>query len=793
MKSFFAFLVSFFLFFSPTLSQQMDTTFLQNLMEKHPERFASVLKNQTKYEIQILYTQIDRDKKNRPSFQTFSYGVDPKRYFYPASTVKFPASLLALEKINLLKIKGLNKNTTFLTEATYPRHTAVSKDSTSANGLPSVAHYIKKILMVSDNDAHNRLYEWMGQQAFNQRLHEKGYQNLRIIHRLQTGNTWEENRRTNPVRFVDDQQKVLYQQPMQTNEVDFRSKTRVTKGQGYYRGDSLIKEPFDFTDRNFFSLADQHQMLRSVMFPDEVPAKNRFQLTKDDYTFLWKYMSQLPTESTFPAYDPQEFYPTFCKFLMYGSEKEAVIPKNIRIFNKVGDAYGFLLDNAYIVDFDKGVEFMCSAVIYVNEDQIFNDDKYEYTTVGWPFLKMLGQTLYEFECKRPKKHLPDLSNRKFVYDKELATQPNKQPAPKEPANTQKALLDAQQTIKKYTQQYAPDKRTALFQIEAKEEKGQILLTGKTNLRGAKDFLMEQLQTLKVPLHDQIKLLPEEELGERTWGIVSNSVGNIRGTGKHSAELVTQTLLGTVVNIWEKEGSWYLVQTPDKYLGWIDGGAIHKVSKEEADAWKSAPKALFQSFWGFSYAEANTEAQTVSDLVFGNLLKIKGEKDQFFQVQYPDGRLAFVPQNDLKSFADWQKNTKANSEQLTKAGKKMMGVPYLWGGTSTKGMDCSGFTKTCYLMNGLLLPRDASQQALIGDKIDTSQGFGTLKVGDLLFFGTEKVVHVAMWIGQGQFLHAGNRIEIGSVEADSPFFDEFNFKRFLFAKRILGTPYEKKVE
>jgi hypothetical protein len=409
-------IIGLFLFMSfATFSQNTDQVFLKNLLQQYPQYFDNILKNQDKYETQILYTQIDRDVRNKPSFKTFGYEVNRNRYFYPASTVKLPASLLALEKLNALKIKGLTRQTTMLTDATYDGHTPARTDSTAANGLPSIEHYIKKILMVSDNDAYNRLYEFLGQQYFNDALWQKGY-NQRIIHRLQTGNTYEQNRRTNPIQFVDGS-KVIYSQDMVVNDKDLRPTQKTTKGLGYYQKGKLVNEPFDFSEKNIFALEDQHKMLRAILFPETLPKKNRFNISPDDYRFVWKYMSQLPTESTYPAYDPAEFFPTFCKFVWAGSEKNATMPANMRIFNKVGDAYGFLLDNAYVVDFEKGVEFMLSVVIYVNEDQIFNDDKYEYDSVGFPFMKNLGQVLYDYECKRPRTHKPKLDKFKLVYDK----------------------------------------------------------------------------------------------------------------------------------------------------------------------------------------------------------------------------------------------------------------------------------------------------------------------------------------------------------------------------------------
>jgi hypothetical protein len=397
-------------------AQKIDTDFLPKLLATKPEQFKEFLDNPDKYRLQILYTQIDRDKKNRPKFTTFGYRINNTEYFYPASTVKFPASVLALEKINNLNIKELTKETPIFTGAEYERHTPVTKDSTSESGLPSVAHYIKKILMVSDNDAFNRLYEFIGQEAFNETLHQKGYENTRIFHRLQVGMNKEQNRRTNPIKFMQGD-KIVYQQPMVTSEKNYSSPSPIRVGKGYMQGDSIVNTPFEFTDRNFYPLLDQQAVLKSVLFPEAVEAKKRFNLTEDDYQFMYKYMSQMPTESTYPNYNPNEFHSTYGKFLMYGGGKNEMVNPNIRIFNKIGDAYGFLLDNAYIVDFENGVEFMLTTVLLCNNDQIFNDDKYDYDTIGFPFMKNLGQLIYKHELARPRKFKADLSKFRMSYDK----------------------------------------------------------------------------------------------------------------------------------------------------------------------------------------------------------------------------------------------------------------------------------------------------------------------------------------------------------------------------------------
>ncbi|MDZ7898647.1 MAG: serine hydrolase [Arcicella sp.] len=397
-------------------AQKINTDFLPKLMATKPEQFKELMDNSDKYRLQILYTQIDRDKKNRPKFTSHGYRINNTEYFYPASTVKLPATALALEKINNLSIKGLSKENIMLTGAEYERHTPVMKDSTSENGLPSVAHYIKKILMVSDNDAFNRLYEFMGQEGFNDALRKKGYADTRIFHRLQVGMNKEQNQRTNPIKFMNGNE-VVYQQPMVTSQKNYESSMPITVGKGYMKDDSLVNEPYSFSNRNFYPLLDQQSILKSILFPEAVEAKKRFNLTDEDYKFIYKYMSQMPTESIYPKYDPIEFYPTYCKFLMYGSGKNDVVNPNMRIFNKVGDAYGFLLDNAYIVDFEKGVEFMLTTVLLCNNDQIFNDDKYDYDTVGFPFMKNLGQLIYQHELTRKRKYKADLSRFKMSYDK----------------------------------------------------------------------------------------------------------------------------------------------------------------------------------------------------------------------------------------------------------------------------------------------------------------------------------------------------------------------------------------
>ncbi|HMQ00230.1 MAG TPA: serine hydrolase [Cyclobacteriaceae bacterium] len=410
------FIPFFFLLISCSAPLIEDENFLESLMMQEPEKFADVLKNREAYEVQIIYTQINRDENNIPAFKTFHFNVDPDRYFYPASTVKFPASVLALEKINKLNIEGLDKYTPMFTDSAFSGQTKVLYDSTSANYLPSVAHYIRKIMIVSDNDAHNRLYEFLGQAGFNDALHEHGLSASRMTHRLAIFLTEEENRHTNPIRFVNNGQ-VLYEQAAEYNDKPFNFSASILKGKAYLRGDSLVHEPFDFTAKNIFPLTEQQQLLKAVFFPESAEPAQRFNLTADDYRFLYQYMSQLPTETFYPNYQADaNMYDAYAKFLMYGSDKSVKIPKHLRIFNKIGQAYGYVTDNAYIMDTKNKIEFMLSATILANKNQTFNDGTYEYDEVALPFMKNLGQAIYTYELKRKRDFVPELSRYKVTYE-----------------------------------------------------------------------------------------------------------------------------------------------------------------------------------------------------------------------------------------------------------------------------------------------------------------------------------------------------------------------------------------
>lgn len=348
-----------------------------------------------------MYTQVNRDAKNKPSFKTFSYNYQPKRYFYPASTVKLAAVIFALEKVNSLKRKGVNANLIMVTDSSFKGQTKVTTDESSENGKPSIAHYIKKILLTSDNDAYNRLFEFVGRAEMNAKLKKYGLTESRILNRLAIGDGGESAKHTNPINFYDGD-RLVYHQDAQYDPKDYPLElTNLIVGKGYMdSNDKLVNEPYSFANKNVFTVKDQQSLMIRLMIPGAFAKKERFDLTEADYQLIYTYMSKLPTASEYPKYDPNEFWPTYAKMLFYGREKNAVINPNLKIFNKYGDSYGFIIDNAYFVDQTNKVEFFLTAVVQSNEDGIYNDSKYEYETVCYPFMKNLGRTIYEFELSR---------------------------------------------------------------------------------------------------------------------------------------------------------------------------------------------------------------------------------------------------------------------------------------------------------------------------------------------------------------------------------------------------------
>lgn len=372
---------------------------LEEIMSLDHPKIKAIAQNLEKHEVQILYTQIERDSKKMPHFINHEFQVDDNFYFYPSSTAKLPVAILALQKVRALQNKGvsISIDDRFVVE-NLQGEVIFDRDSTAQNGFPSIRHMIKKIFLVSDNDAYNYLFDFLGRDYVNQELRNKNMGAVHINHKFLTG---ADNKNTWNFSFYNNENQLTYSQASIASDVAAHGLNLqgLQKGKGYINEcGNLIQEPFDFSKKNYVSLRSLQKIIRSIIFPESLPVAERFDITSEDHELLKYWMSRNTLESDYPSYDSDEFYESYVKFFLFGDSK-APIPRHIRSYNKVGNAYGTLTEVAYIHDDKNHIEFMLTATIQVNENQIFNDGIYAYDSLGYPFMAELGRQVYQHEFK----------------------------------------------------------------------------------------------------------------------------------------------------------------------------------------------------------------------------------------------------------------------------------------------------------------------------------------------------------------------------------------------------------
>ena len=377
-----------------TISCNNSSTILDKVLNKNIYELQKVLKNKEKHDLQILLNEIKRDDSGKAVFKEDAFQLDEGRYFYPASTAKLPIAILSLQKINELRSNGLQisgDSPFFITDKN--GEILVKRDSTHSLGILTINHLIKKIFLVSDDNAYNYLFDFLGTDYINKELTQRGLSKTRLYHKFLFGadnfNTW-------GYTFLNENQKIIYHQPSISALVDLKPNNLkgILKGIGHIKSDSLLLKPMNFERKNRISIRDLEGILKRIIFPEAFSEKELFNLTKTDYKFLRYWMSRTTLESNYPDYNDDKHWDSYCKFFIYGDQKGAMIPE-IRIFNKVGQAYGTLTDVAYIKDEKNKIEFFLTATILVNENMIYNDDFYEYDEIGIPFLAALGRSVHK--------------------------------------------------------------------------------------------------------------------------------------------------------------------------------------------------------------------------------------------------------------------------------------------------------------------------------------------------------------------------------------------------------------
>jgi hypothetical protein len=337
--------------------------------------------------------------------------------------------------------------------------------------------------------------------------------------------------------------------------------------------------------------------------------------------------------------------------------------------------------------------------------------------------------------------------------------------------------------------YAPDPRTCICNIKVKSGKeGEIILVGETSVLKVKQSLIKALDNDGIRLIDSILILPDTTINKKYMGLVTLSVINLRKEPEHSSELVSQAIMGTPVLILNRAGSWFLVQTPDNYVSWTEESSIRSMSKLEMEAWKKSSRVLYCENTGWIYANASTGSGIVGDLVGGCIMEKSGKMNGFNMVVLPDSREGFVEEQKLVDFDKWKDTVRCNEGTVCSTALTFMGLPYLWGGTSAKGVDCSGFVHSVFFMNGVVLERDASLQALHGLNIDISGGFGNIRKGDLLFFGSgvDAISHVGIYLGNDEYINSSGRVMINSLDSTRVNYSSYRKNSLLTVKRIIGV-------
>lgn len=352
--------------------------------------------------------------------------------------------------------------------------------------------------------------------------------------------------------------------------------------------------------------------------------------------------------------------------------------------------------------------------------------------------------------------------------------------------------DAAAVLDAVRRQHAPDRRVAVFEIEAERINDTLhILKGKCDDPEAIEALRAAFRGAGIRFADYVKALPDASLKEKNEALVTLSSINLRTAPDHAAEMSTQAIMGTPLRVLEQYDNWYRVQTPDGYIGWTNAASIALKTAEETKRWRSAARYVYTGYTGSVYAGPDLRSGTVSDLVLGSVLEAdtaakSGRK--FASVRLPDGRSGYVLRREIEDFETWASRP-LDPDGLERTARQMTGVPYLWGGTSVKGVDCSGMVKTAYFAGGIVIARDASQQALTGEQLAPSEWPRCLK-GDLIFFGNPasgRVTHVAMYLGEGRFIHSAGRVKINSLD---PSADDYLPMSCLSISRIgtrIGTP------
>lgn len=336
---------------------------------------------------------------------------------------------------------------------------------------------------------------------------------------------------------------------------------------------------------------------------------------------------------------------------------------------------------------------------------------------------------------------------------------------------------------------APDKRLELANIYCNKTKRTYYITGETTNPNIVKALQHYIMSHNIKSSINIQILPDTTEHEAN-GLIRISVANLRKNPRHQSELVSQATMGTPIKIIKDSASHYLIQTPDLYLGWTTKASIQPLNKHEHKQWKASNRQIVTVQHTQLFADT-CKQNIISDITMGSIIELIDTCNNMAKVRLPDRREAYIDTKEITNFEQWAFNIKPSAQYLADLAQQHMGVSYLWGGTSSKMLDCSGLMKIIYFMNGIILARDASQQINQGKSIKNFNITQNLEKGDLLFFGSlrnnvKRITHVGMVLQNDIFIHESEWVRVNSLNPNSQNYSEYYSKRLLGAQRILNN-------
>ena len=357
------------------------------LVLKSDPYLKEIIKDKEDYEIQVMLTKINHNN-TKIDFQNYQYQHDENQYFYPASTIKLPIVVLTLKKINDLRSKGsditLKSKIVLNTKDNYSNFKL--QDS-----ITSFQNIIADIFLVSDNSASNILIDFIGYNYFNDEMQNAGFDKTYLNHKFNpdpyVNSTWQiSDLDNNIISSINDNQKIIKADDM-TNGLD--------KGERRYFNGEILDESLNFSEKNRFSITDMHNLIKYIFYPEIFDKANAFNLNVEDYDFIRYWMSRFTYEDIGDKFIGDEnFFETYNKFFIHGDE-QSVSNEQIRVYNKIGQAYGTSIDNGLIKNYQNNVEFILTSTIYTNKNKVINDNLYEYDDIAVPFLAKLSRAIYK--------------------------------------------------------------------------------------------------------------------------------------------------------------------------------------------------------------------------------------------------------------------------------------------------------------------------------------------------------------------------------------------------------------